>query len=432
VRRADHPNIGIILDSFHTLARKIDPKSIRSIPGDKIFFVQLADAPLIEMDLLYWSRHFRNMPGEGDLDVPGFMRAVAATGYDGPLSLEVFNDQFRGGSPRTIAVDGQRSLVFLMDQVARQEPGIKLTSQPMPDRIKGNGVAFIEFAAIEAEAAGLATILRSLGFRRVGRHISKAVELWQQGDIRIVINTDPEGFAHTAHITHGLNICDVGLAVDDAEATVERAQALGAATFRQPVGPGEREIPAIRGVGGGLLHFIDEKSGLSEVWNTEFLPVSDDAPAAPVGLKRVDHIAQTMNYEEMLTWSLFYTSLFDVIKQPMVDVVDPHGLIRSQAIESPDGALRLTLNGAETHRTFAGRFIADSFGSSVQHVAFETDDIVTAARGLVANGFDPLPIPKNYYDDLTTRFGLDEDEVEDLRSLNLLYDRVGDTIFLQL
>ena len=118
----------------------------------------------------------------------------------------------------------------------------------------------------------------------------------------------------------------------------------------------------------------------------EFLPVSDDAPAAPVGLKRVDHIAQTMNYEEMLTWSLFYTSIFDVIKQPMVDVVDPHGLIRSQAIESPDGALRLTLNGAETHRTFAGRFIADSFGSSVQHVAFETDDIMTAAAAWLQTG----------------------------------------------
>src|SRR5690606_28891162 len=80
VRRADHPNIGLILDSFHTLARKIDPNTIRSIPKDKIFFVQLADAPAIDMDLLYWSRHYRNMPGEGDLAVAEFMRAVSATG----------------------------------------------------------------------------------------------------------------------------------------------------------------------------------------------------------------------------------------------------------------------------------------------------------------------------------------------------------------
>jgi 4-hydroxyphenylpyruvate dioxygenase len=108
VRRADHPNIGLILDSFHTLSKKIDINSIRSIPKDKIFIVQLADAPLIDMDLLYWSRHFRNMPGEGDLPVREFTAAVAETGYDGYFSLEIFNDQFRGGSPRAIAADGCR------------------------------------------------------------------------------------------------------------------------------------------------------------------------------------------------------------------------------------------------------------------------------------------------------------------------------------
>ncbi len=108
VRRADHSNVGLILDSFHTLSRKIDPATIRSIPGDKIFFVQLADAPLIEMDLLYWSRHFRNMPGEGDLNVQGFMQAVMATGYSGPVSLEIFNDQFRGGSSKLVTLRHQR------------------------------------------------------------------------------------------------------------------------------------------------------------------------------------------------------------------------------------------------------------------------------------------------------------------------------------
>ncbi|MBK0400129.1 sugar phosphate isomerase/epimerase and 4-hydroxyphenylpyruvate domain-containing protein [Limibaculum sp. M0105] len=432
VRRADHPSIGLILDSFHTLARNIPPDTIRSIPGDRIFFVQLADAPKIEMDLVYWSRHFRNMPGEGDLDVVRFMRAVAATGYDGPLSLEVFNDQFRGGSPRTIAVDGHRSLVYLIDQVSRLEPDIALSAPSMPDRIDCDGVAFVEFAASEPEAIELARLLRSLGFRRVGRHISKAVELWQQGEIRIVVNTDSEGFAHSAYIAHGLNICDIGLSVHDAEATVARARALDAAMFHQPVGPGELEIPAIRGVGGGILHFIDRTSGLAAVWKTEFRPIEDDEASSPAGLTRIDHIAQTMNYEEMLTWSLFYVSLFRVDKQPMVDVVDPGGLVRSQAIEAADGGLRLTLNGAETHRTFAGRFIADSFGSSVQHVAFETRDIFAAAEALAADGFDPLPIPKNYYDDLAARFGLDDDLVADLRKRNLLYDQVGAASFLQL
>ncbi|MEQ9329256.1 MAG: sugar phosphate isomerase/epimerase, partial [Rhodospirillales bacterium] len=159
VRRADHPNVGLILDSFHTLARKIDPETIRRIPGDRIFFVQVADAPMIEMDLLYWSRHFRNMPGEGDLDVTGFMQAVAATGYDGPVSLEIFNDQFRGGSTQTLANDGHRSLVYLMDQVRRREPGLKQDLPNLPDRIAVEGVEFIEFASQGAEAEGLRKLL---------------------------------------------------------------------------------------------------------------------------------------------------------------------------------------------------------------------------------------------------------------------------------
>ena len=147
VRRADHPAVGLILDSFHTLGRGIDPQSIRRIPGDRIFFVQLADAPAIEMDLLYWSRHFRNMPGEGDLAVTDFMRAVMATGYAGPISLEIFNDQFRGGSPRTIAQDGYRSLVALMDEVRRAEPEAAPDITPLPPPIEVRDTAFVEFAA---------------------------------------------------------------------------------------------------------------------------------------------------------------------------------------------------------------------------------------------------------------------------------------------
>ncbi|KAA2316038.1 sugar phosphate isomerase/epimerase and 4-hydroxyphenylpyruvate domain-containing protein [Pseudooceanicola sediminis] len=432
VRRANHPNIGLILDSFHTLGRGIDPDSIRSIPSDKIFFVQLADAPLIEMDLLYWSRHFRNMPGEGDLDVTGFMRAVAATGYDGPISLEVFNDQFRGGSPGAIALDGHRSLVYLMDQVKRQEPGIAMSAPDMPPRVRADGVSFVEFAADEAEAASLGRLLRTMGFRCVGRHISKQVELWQQGEIRIVLNTEREGFAHSAHTVHGMNICDVGLRVDSAEATVQRAQALGASPFRQPVGPGEFEIPAIRGVGSGLLHFIDDKSDVAKVWDVEFSPVEDTGTTPDAGLTRIDHIAQTMNYEEMLTWSLFYLSLFETQKRATVDVVDPGGLVRSQAIESADGALRVTLNGAETHRTFAGRFIADSFGSSVQHVAFETDDIFATADALIANGFEPLHIPDNYYDDVAARLGVGDEMIVRLKAGNILYDEDGQGAYFQI
>lgn len=423
VRRADHANVGLILDSFHTLSRKTDPDTIRAIPGDKIFFVQLADAPAFDMDLLYWSRHFRNMPGEGDLDVTGFMRAVAATGYDGVLSLEIFNDQFRGGSPKSIAVDGHRSLLYLMDQVKRTEPDIRIPVPDMPERVPVGGIEFVEFAADRTEARDLAAMLSTLGFRKTARHISKDVELWRQGSINIVINTDPKGFAHASYLSHGTNVCDIGLKVADAEATVARAESLGAKTFDQPTGPGELSIPAIRALGGSVLHFIDGSHALSRVWETEFIAVETDPVTSDAGLTRIDHIAETMNYDEMLSWLLFYRSIFDTDKTAMVDVIDPAGLVRSQAIENDTGTLRITLNGAENRKTLAGHFIQESFGSGVQHLSFKSDDIFATMKALKANGFTPLSISPNYYDDLDARFGLEDDLLDTLKSSGMLYDR---------
>ena len=106
---------------------------------------------------------------------------------------------------------------------------------------------------------------------------------------------------------------------------MERAQCTQGQCLFATGRPGELSIPAIRGVGGGVIYFIDRKSELANVWDVEFRPVADDAPGRNAGLQRFDHIAQTMNYEEMLTWLLFYTAIFETRKLPMVDVVDPGG-----------------------------------------------------------------------------------------------------------
>lgn len=423
VRRADHPNVGLILDSFHSLARKIDIGSIRSVPKDKIFIVQLADAPLIDMDLLYWSRHFRNMPGEGDLPVTDFVAAVAETGYDGYFSLEIFNDQFRGGSPKAIAADGHRSLIYLGDQVRRKSGAARLSVAPMPERAVVKGVAFVEFSVGEADAGQLIAMLHALGFRKTAVHRTKKVSVYQQGQIRILVNRESVGFASAAYAVHGTSAYAMALEVEDASAALARAVALGAEPFHQPVGPGELEIPAIRGVGGGLVYLIDGTSSLGKIWEADFVPASDEGQPVPANLIAVDHVAQTVAYEEMLTWLLFYTSIFEAAKSPMVDIIDPAGVVRSQVVENRDGSLRITMNGAENRRTLAGHFIAEKFGSGIQHLAFRSTDIFKTAKALRANGFHTLPISPNYYDDVEARFGLEPQLTERMKAENILYDR---------
>jgi 3-dehydroshikimate dehydratase len=431
VRRADHPAVGVVLDTFHMLARKTDLAAIRSIPPERIFLVQAADAPLLDMDYLSWSRHYRNFPGQGNLPLDEFMLALLATGYDGLLSLEIFNDQFRAGSARSVAIDGHRSLIYLLDQVRGQALSAARLPAPLPPRSRCLGTEFIEFAVDEAGAAALEGLLLGLGFAKSGQHIHKSVTRFRQGTINIVLNSEKEGFAHSYNITHGSSVCAIGLKVDDAAATLDRAQRLLDTPFRQAVGPGELEIPAVRGLGGSLVYFTDPKSDLARVWEIEFTPVGE-LVSADAGLIKVDHISQSMHYEEMLTWLLFYTSLLDLSKLPEQDVLDPGGLVKSQVVQSSDGTLRLILNASQSAHTQSSRFLSEAFGSGVQHIALATQDIFGTAKTLAAKGVPLLPIPENYYDDLEARSDLPAASIDHLKAHNVLYEREGEGEYFQL
>jgi 4-hydroxyphenylpyruvate dioxygenase len=196
VRRADHPALGVCLDSFHVLSRDSDPAGIRDIPGDKVFFLQLADAPRLEMDVLQWSRHHRLFPGQGAFDLTAFLGHVLATGYQGPWSLEVFNDVFRQADPWRAGVDAMRSLLFLGESMtvpkpAMPTPAVAASRVPAPDLPAAPelaGHAFTELAVDEVSGPEVERALAAMGFAHTGQHRSKPVQLWQQGGARVLLN----------------------------------------------------------------------------------------------------------------------------------------------------------------------------------------------------------------------------------------------------
>lgn len=422
VRRANHHSIGIILDSFHTLAPSFPVAAIRAIPGDRIFLVQLADAPQLDLDVLSWSRHFRCFPGQGNLAIKDFMQAVDATGYQGPLSLEIFNDQFRAQSTKDFAIDGMRSLLLLHPEDTKEHaiPALRTRSSVTE-------VGFIEFAIDQPHAVALAKLFYELGFRLTGRHRSKAVERWSQGSVNLLINSSPDSFARSHYVTHGPGVCAIGVEIDDVATMMSRAEALQATTFRQPVGPGELTIPAIRGVGGSLLYFL--ASGTSN-WDVDFVPV-ERGPASGI-LNRVDHISQSMRFEEMLSWEQFYAALFDIERAPQLEIADPLGLVKSQVLQNRDGSLRLVMNASTASQTMSSRFLSEFFGAGVQHIAFACADILKAASAMRAAGATFLKIPDNYYDDIDSRFDLDPALLKSMKENAILYDRDAEGEFFQI
>ena len=418
VEEVNHPALGLILDSFHSLARGISVESLRDLDPARIFTVQLADAPLVQMDFLSWSRHFRNLPGQGELPVVQFVTALIERGYDGPLSLEIFNDQVRSTSASSVALDGHRSLTYLLDQVATATGRMPA----LPPRIAPRRIEFIEFAANEEESPELEALFAALGFSKAGRHRSKNVTRWRQNEINFVINGEPESFARTYDSVHGASVCAVGLSVPDVSAALDRAEGLQIERFSQPIGPGELVMPSVLGVGGSLVYFM-QAGGERSIWESEFLEGERDSHSPHAGIAAIDHIAQTLPQEEMLSWILYYISLFDLAKTPVVEIPDPVGLMQSRAIESADGGLRIALNASLGPRTLSARFVQGYHGAGVQYIALASRDIFASARRLRSLGLPVLPIPRNYYEDLQARFGLESELTDELAELNILYDR---------
>ena len=230
---------------------------------------------------------------------------------------------------------------------------IAKSAPQLPPRSRCLGVEFLEFAADDRAATDFARLFTGLGFRKVGEHKSKAVSRWSQGSINLVLNCDNEGFAHAHQITHGPSVCAICLKVENAGATLDRAQMLRDTPFRQAVGPAELDIPAVRGVGGSLLYFVDSNSALDRLWEIDFTAPKPSIENTGAGLTVIDHISQSMHYEEMLSWLLFYTSLFEVTKTPQLDVIDPGGIVRSQVVQTADGALAKRAKRRKAHS--AGR-----------------------------------------------------------------------------
>lgn len=424
VRQADHPALGVILDSFHTLSLKDDPTGIAQIPGDKIFFVQMADAPVLAMDVLEWSRHFRNFPGQGDFDLPGFLAPILQTGYSGPLSLEIFNDGFRAAPPRANAADGLRSLLYLeektRERLAGSEPKPEILFAP-PAAAPYDGVEFLEFAVDETTGAKLGHWLGQLGFAEAGRHRSKNVTLLRQNDINLILNSEPYSFAHNFFEAHGPSLCATAVRVQDSAKALERAVAYKAQPYRGLVGPNERELAAVRAPDGSLIYLVDADAQGRTIYETDFNLKPE--PAAPGPLGRIDHMAMALPPDALDNWVLFYKSILDFKADDEVVLPDPYGLVKSRAIRSRCSTVRLPLNISENRGTAISHALSTYRGSGVHHIAFDCEDIFATVNHAKEAGLPLLDIPLNYYDDLAARFDFDDEFLSELAYYNVLYDR---------
>jgi 4-hydroxyphenylpyruvate dioxygenase len=386
------------------------------------------------LDVIDWARHHRNFPGQGQFDVVGFFEQCVRAGYGGPLSLEIFNDVFRATPNRRVAVDAMRSLLWLEGEVRHrleQAPAGDAGAQRLLQRQVlfdppavpvFNGISFLEFAVDGMHAESLGALLRQLGFRFAGRHRSKAVTLYRQGGINVVLNQQATPAARERFTLQGPSVCALGLRTNDPVGALGRATALRSACYDAPTGAGEQRLLSIVAPGGIVVHFVDEALGEDGLFEKDFI-LEADGGTDDAGLQAIDHLAIGLTPDRIDTWVLFCRAVLGLDAADAVKFADPFGLIRSTGMADAARHLCLVLNMSMSERTRMAQAAQASGGVGVQHIAFATSDLFASVQRLKAAGVHFVPISDNYYDDLPTRFELDAAFVERLRAVGILFDR---------
>lgn len=431
VEAVDHPNLGTCLDSFHILSRDWDTAPIEDINADKIFFVQVADAPKLSMDVLSWSRHYRVFPGEGQFELAKFMGHVVRAGYTGPVSLEVFNDVFRQSDVERTAVDAMRSLIWLEEQSAKwlastsaetaagaseqKAAGRRRYPMELATLPKVNEPAGFNFAEVKADdTVQLEKLLGQLGFEFEGRHRTKDVQLWTMGQARVIINE--QAALHTEPA-----IAALGFDVDSPVIASARAQQLKAPVVARKVQADEEVFQGISAPDSTEIFLCQGSPDGTAAWTQEFGEGLEHPRAAQTAV--IDHVNLAQPWQHFDEAVLFYTSALALEPQPFAEVPSPSGLVRSQVMQTSNGAVRLVLNLAPVQQASMPK-------TYQEHIAFAVDDLVATARSARERGLEFLQIPANYYEDLDARFDLEPGFLATLKELNLLYDRDANGEFL--
>lgn len=309
-----------------------------------------------------------------------------------------------------------------------------------------DGFEFIEYAAPDPAAMG--RVFESMGFKPVARHRHKNVLLYRQGGINFIVNAEPDSFAQRFARLHGPSVCAIAFRVHDAKAAYERAVSLGAWGYAGKAGPGELNIPAIKGIGDSLIYFVDRWRGKGgaqpgDIGNIGFfdvdfeaLPgVSADEALHPFGhgLTYIDHLTHNVHRGRMAEWADFYERLFNFREIKYFDIEGQVTGVKSKAMTSPCGKIRIPINEEGKDKPGQIQEYLDMYkGEGIQHIAMGSDDLYATVDQLRASGVRLLDTPDTYYELVEKRIPGHGEPLDALRARKILIDGKKDALLLQI
>ena len=286
-----------------------------------------------------------------------------------------------------------------------------------------DGFEFVEFAAPTAGSdVNLRGLFQRMGFTAVAKHRSKNVTLFRQGSINFILNEEPNSFASQFADLHGPGACAMAFRVKDAKYAFERALSLGAEGFDSPIGEDELKIPAIIGIGGSLLYFVDRYT-VSTIYDVDFVPLPgvDQSPVG-LGLIEIDHLTHNVFQGRMDHWADFYIKLFNFREQRYFDISGAKTGLLSRAMIAPCSKIRIPINESRDDKSQIAEYLDLYKGEGIQHIALTTEKIIQSVNDMAVQNIPFMTVPKTYYKIVDERLPGNGLPLADLSQHHILID----------
>lgn len=309
-----------------------------------------------------------------------------------------------------------------------------------------DGFEFIEYAAPNPEA--MAALFERMGFIAVARHRHKNVVLYRQGEINFILNAEPDSFAQRFAKLHGPSICAIAFRVQDAKAAYERAVSLGAWGYAGQSGPGELNIPAIKGIGDSLIYLVDRWRGKNGVaasqignigfFDVDFEPLPGIDPHAALnptgfGMQLIDHLTHNVYRGRLNEWAHFYEHLFSFREIRYFDIEGQATGVKSKAMTSPCGKIRIPINEEGNNQSGQIQEYLDQYhGEGIQHIALSSNNLYDTVDALQMAGLKLLTTSEAYYELLDSRIPGHGEDLAALQQRHILIDGTPDALLLQI
>jgi 4-hydroxyphenylpyruvate dioxygenase len=307
------------------------------------------------------------------------------------------------------------------------------------------GFEFIEYAAPDPAAIG--ALFERMGFTAIAHHRRKNVLLYRQGEINFIVNAEPDSFAQRFARLHGPSICAIAFRVQDARQAFERAKGLGAWAYAGTAGPGELNIPAIKGIGDSLIYLVDRwrgKNGAGDgdignigFYDVDFEPLPGAAQAGlnppGHGLTYIDHLTHNVHRGRMAEWAEFYERLFNFREVRYFDIEGQVTGVKSKAMTSPCGQIRIPINEEGNEKAGQIQEYLDTYhGEGIQHIALGSTDLFKTVDALRGQGLKLLDTIDTYYELVDRRIPGHGENVAELKRRKILVDGKAGALLLQI